>query len=110
MGVSLANLPVPLIVNVGGVLYSYPLLVIKTCSILPLLTMGRSSASLPVSNLNNGCLLWLIISLDPYPTPLLVNCTDSTDPLTIGWIFALKSCPVKVVTPICPSTITEIDG
>ena len=106
----MAYLPDPFTVRLGGELYSYPGLVTRTCSIFPLLTIGRSSASLPLNNLKLGCLLKLIISLAPYPTPLSVKSTDSIEPRKMGWSFALKSCPLKVVTPIFPETTTDISG
>ena len=67
------KLPSPFTTNCGAELYSNPLFVTRTCSILPLLIIGKSSASLPLNSLNDGCLLKLMISLEPYPTPLFVR-------------------------------------
>jgi len=56
-----------------------------------------------------GCLLKLIISEAPYPTPACVKSTDDTCPLTTGCRTALKSCPPDLVeTPIVPVTLTVI--
>ena len=66
-------------------------------------------ADSPFSKVITGCLLKLIISEAPYPTPACVKSTDDTCPLTIGCSTALKSCPPALVeTPTVPLTVTVI--
>ena len=66
-------------------------------------------ADSPFSKVITGCLLKLIISDAPYPTPAWVKSTDVTSPLTMGCKTALKFCPPTLVeTPIFPSTVTVI--
>ena len=71
--------------------------------------IGSAWADSPYENVITGCLLKLIISEAPYPTPACVRSTDDIFPLTIGCKTALKSCPPDLVeTPIVPSTVIDI--
>ena len=60
-----------------------------TSTILPSAeTIGFAWAFLPETIDTLGGLLKLIISLVPYPDPLLDKCTEVNSPLKIGWTSA----------------------
>ena len=65
-------------------MYPLPLLVTITETMLPLLMTGMRVASSPLLNEIFGCLLKLMISEEPYPTPEEVRSIDSIEPLKIG--------------------------
>ena len=64
----------------------------------------------PDDKLTSGCLLKLMISDDPYPTPLSARWIDVTSPLNIGWTLASKVSTPTDATPTLPVIVTLISG
>ena len=69
---------------------------------------GVNCAWEPAINLNCGCLLKLIISEEPYPTPLSVKWTDLIDPLKIGCVSHSKVSPAIEDIPTLPLRLIVI--
>ena len=78
--------------------------------IFPPCTIGCTWPSTPEDRVTSGSLLKLIISDEPYPTPLSAKWIDVTSPLNIGWILASKVSFPTDVTPTSPVKVTLIGG
>ena len=82
-GVNLQYFPLDTMIS-GGLLYPEPPLLTTTSVIDPLLTTAVSCAPSPDFNVITGLLSKLIISDDPYPTPVEVMLAESISPLKMG--------------------------
>ena len=109
-GVKTAPTPAPVISRSGVEKYLLPEFKTITWTILPLLIIGWSCASTPVSRDIDGWWSKPTISEDPYPTPPFSKWTEVTVPLTIGWTEASKvSDPIDDI-PTFPVNVAVIDG
>ena len=91
-------------------MYPLPPLFTITSTIFPLEIIGVSCAPDPLFNVINGCFSKFNTSEDPYPTPLLLKCTDVILPLKIGIIFASNLYPFTDEMPVFSEISTEIFG
>ena len=82
-------------------------MITRTSTILPSLIMADNWAFIELESSIKGCLLKLIISDEPYPTPLFVKFRDVMLPLKIGsishgyflpWIWSASSLKVTLIS------------
>ena len=109
-GTKTAPTPSPLITKFGTEIYLDPEFWMITSTILPLLIIGVTCASIPKSIETCGWKSRFIISDDPYPTPPFSKWTEVTLPLKIGSISALKVSPPIGDIPTSPIRVAVIGG